>query len=116
MKTVLLVVAGCLVVGLGGWLIFKSTEGDRAENARKTLERAADEFVTCYGRSSSYEKCETGSSKIAVTLRRRREFGLSATVEFGPTYTISRYRAGAVQRTCQPKGSHCPVEDWSLQR
>lgn len=62
MKTVLLVVAGCLVVSVGGFAIFKSTEEDRAQDARDTLERAADEFVECYDRSSSYEKCETGSS------------------------------------------------------
>ena len=116
MKTVLLVLLGCVVLGVGGLMIFKSTEDDRAEDARATLERAADAFVECYDRRSSYEACETKSSKIAVTLRRKREFALSSTVEFGPTYTISRYRAEAVRRTCQPKGSHCPVADWSLQR
>lgn len=113
MKIVFLAFAACLVLGVGAFLVIESTEGDRAASARQTLERAANEFVECYEQSSSYEKCETGTSKIAVTLRRRREFSLTSSVELGPSYTISRRGDGRLRRSCQPEGSHCPVAEWA---
>lgn len=116
MKVVLLVTGACVVLALGAFAIFTSTEGDRAADARKTLDRAANEFVQCYERSASYEKCDQGTSKVAVTLRRRREFSLSSSVEFGPSYTIARQGKGRLVRSCQHEGSECPAPGWFLAR
>jgi len=116
MKAVLLVIGACAVLALGAFAIFTSTEGDRAADARETLDRAANEFVQCYARSRSYERCDPGTSKIAVTLRRRTEFSLTSTLEFGPSYTIARRGEGRLARSCQHEGSQCPAPGWPLAR
>jgi hypothetical protein len=99
-----------LVVGAG--VVVKLTAGERAKSARDTLERAAREFVECYERVGSYARCDPGTSKVNVTFQSRKAFALASSVEFGPTYEISRRGEARLIRNCQPLGSRCPVGKW----
>jgi hypothetical protein len=88
------------------------TEGRRAAGARDTLEDAAARFVACYDAEGSYLECKTGPSDVNVATRTKNRFTLISAVEFGPHYSISRERGGALQRECSPRGSRCPVGRW----
>lgn len=107
-----------LAVGIAAVLVVLAvvavtlTSDRRTAGARKNLDRAAAQFTACYARSRSYEKCDPGTSKIAVTFRTRSAFALTASVEFSATYTIARKRDGELIRTCQPRGAHCPEAGW----
>jgi hypothetical protein len=101
-----------LVVIVTAVAVVKLTAGHRAASARKTLERAAAQFVACYERAGSYAQCDPGTSKVMVEFQNRRGFAVMSTVEFGPTYEISRERDGTVRRSCSPRGERCPVGNW----
>jgi hypothetical protein len=108
LRVLVVAVAVLIVAGLG----FDVTEPRRAANARETLDRAAGMFVQCYRRDASYERCETGTSKVMVATRSKKQFALVSTVEFGPTYSIGRTAAGRLKRSCQPRGPQCPSGGW----
>jgi hypothetical protein len=107
------IVGGILILlVVGAAVVVKITAGQRAMSARDTLERAAREFVECYERVGSYARCDPGTSKVNVTFQSRKAFALASSVEFGPTYTITRRGEGRLIRRCQPVGARCPVGEW----
>ena len=106
------VVAVTVLLVLAAVVLVKLTSDQRAGSARDTLERAATRFVECYERRSSYARCDSGTSKIAVISQTRSRFEIASTVEFGPTYWIARRRDGELMRRCHPLGQQCPVGIW----
>jgi Tfp pilus assembly protein PilE len=108
------IVAILILVVIAAYAALTLTEGKRAASARATLERAARQFVECYEQDASYARCDPGTSKVSVDFRSRRRFALSSSVEFGPTYSISRMGHGKLIRSCQPSGSRCPVGKWKV--
>lgn len=105
-----LVVLAALVGGVGAAVVL--TLPSRAEAARDRLTQVADRFVECYSQDASYERCETGTEKLMVD-RSERQFTLTSTVEFGPTYTISGTSSGRLERSCQPDNStYCSNGRW----
>lgn len=112
MKGMWIVLGVCAIAIAGAVVIVRHTADSRAEMARDTLEKAAERFVACYERDGSYNKCEPGSSRVAVTYRSRDAFALTHAADFAATYTVSREKDGALQRSCQPRGDHCPVGAW----
>lgn len=111
MKIVLIATIAVVVLVGGVVLAVNLTADDRAASARQTLERAAGRFVKCYERSASYARCDPGTSKVLVN-QRRKKFALTMAVEFAATYTIARRGDGRLVRSCQARGSHCPVSGW----
>lgn len=111
MKILSIATIAVVVLVAGVVLAVNLTADDRAASARQTLERAADRFVRCYERDASYARCDAGTSKVLVN-RARKRFALTMAVEFAATYTISRRNDGRLARSCQPRGSHCPVSGW----
>lgn len=107
-KLVISLVALAALVGAVVMLTLPS----RAEAARERLTQVADRFVECYSRDASYERCETGTEKLMVD-RSKRQFTLTSTVDFGPTYTISGTSSGRLERSCQPDNSkYCSNGLW----
>jgi hypothetical protein len=111
-KRLLISIVAVVAVPAVAGVIINVTEPRRAESARETLDRAAGRFVQCYAREASYERCETGTSKLMVAERSKRRFALVSTVEFGPTYTITGTAVGRLERSCQPLGARCPSSAW----
>lgn len=112
MRTRGVVVTVILFAGLAAVALVKLTADQRAGNARDTLERAASRLVECHESRRSYAGCTPGTSKVAVIAQTRRRFEIASTVEFGPTYSISRRRDGDLVRRCQPPGQQCPIGNW----
>lgn len=112
MKKLMIAAAAMVLVCVVGLLLLRVTADARTEDARRTLEGSAKRFVTCYERERSYRTCETGSSDVAVTYRSRRAFSLTMSIAFVTTYTITRDADGELERWCQPRGRHCPVDRW----
>src|SRR6201999_2240651 len=109
-----LVIALCALAALVGGVgaVVMLTLPSRAEAARERLAQGADRFVECYSRDASYERCETGTEKLMVD-RSKRQFTLTSTVAFGPTYTISGASSGRLERSCQPENSkYCSNGLW----